>query len=204
MRRAAVVLVIVGLASVPLGAQGRGRRSASQGIPPGHMPPPGQCRVWYEGRPPGHQPAPVNCREAERIAARDRYARVIYGSNTSANTSANQGRPRAIPRQDQPTFPGRYPTSRRGDNVYTRVAFDNGYIDGREKGEEDARKNRSYDVDRHSRYRSADRGYDERYGSRDQYRTVYRDGFQAGYDESFRDLNASGRTQNRFPLPWPF
>jgi hypothetical protein len=26
------------------------------------MPPQGQCRVWYPGRPPGHQPPPGNCR----------------------------------------------------------------------------------------------------------------------------------------------
>jgi hypothetical protein len=31
------------------------------GIPPGHYPPPGQCRVWIPGRPPGHQPAPCAC-----------------------------------------------------------------------------------------------------------------------------------------------
>lgn len=24
-------------------------------IPPGHMPPPGLCRIWYPDRPPGHQ-----------------------------------------------------------------------------------------------------------------------------------------------------
>lgn len=24
-------------------------------IPPGHLPPPGKCRVWYPNRPPGHQ-----------------------------------------------------------------------------------------------------------------------------------------------------
>lgn len=32
-------------------------------IPPGHMPPPGQCRVWYNDRPPGHQPPPVSCHQ---------------------------------------------------------------------------------------------------------------------------------------------
>lgn len=31
------------------------------GVPKGHYPPPGQCRLWYEGRPPGHQPAPTKC-----------------------------------------------------------------------------------------------------------------------------------------------
>jgi len=34
------------------------------GIPPGHLPPPGQCRVWYPGRPPGRQPRPQSCRDA--------------------------------------------------------------------------------------------------------------------------------------------
>ncbi|WP_434131741.1 hypothetical protein [Methylocaldum sp. GT1BB] len=30
-------------------------------IPPGHYPPPGECRVWYPGRPAGHQPPPGQC-----------------------------------------------------------------------------------------------------------------------------------------------
>lgn len=30
-------------------------------IPPGHYPPPGECRVWYPDRPPGHQPPPGRC-----------------------------------------------------------------------------------------------------------------------------------------------
>jgi hypothetical protein len=34
---------------------------ATLGIPPGHYPPPGYCRVWVPGRPPGHQPAAVPC-----------------------------------------------------------------------------------------------------------------------------------------------
>ena len=31
------------------------------GIPPGHLPPPGQCRVWVQGRPPGQQARPRSC-----------------------------------------------------------------------------------------------------------------------------------------------
>lgn len=27
-------------------------------IPRGHLPPPGQCRIWYPGEPPGNQPPP--------------------------------------------------------------------------------------------------------------------------------------------------
>lgn len=30
-------------------------------IPEGHLPAPGECRVWYPGRPPGHQPPPGRC-----------------------------------------------------------------------------------------------------------------------------------------------
>ncbi|MEQ9814067.1 MAG: hypothetical protein RLO50_14915 [Azospirillaceae bacterium] len=30
-------------------------------VPPGHLPPPGECRIWFPDRPPGHQPPPGNC-----------------------------------------------------------------------------------------------------------------------------------------------
>jgi hypothetical protein len=50
----------------------------SQDIPAGHLPPPGSCRVWYDDRPAGQQPPPTSCREAERTAAREHGARVIY------------------------------------------------------------------------------------------------------------------------------
>lgn len=46
-------------------------------VPPGHLPPPGMCRLWYYDRPPGHQPRPVSCR---RIGRRIPYgAAVIRG-----------------------------------------------------------------------------------------------------------------------------
>jgi len=35
-------------------------------IPPGHMPPPGKCRIWYSGRPPGHQPPGRDCEVLKR------------------------------------------------------------------------------------------------------------------------------------------
>jgi hypothetical protein len=34
-------------------------------IPKGHMPPPGECRIWYPDRPPGHQPPPGDCEELQ-------------------------------------------------------------------------------------------------------------------------------------------
>jgi hypothetical protein len=30
-------------------------------IPPGQLPPPGECRIWVPGLPPGHQPPPFDC-----------------------------------------------------------------------------------------------------------------------------------------------
>jgi hypothetical protein len=30
-------------------------------IPDGHLPPPGECRLWYPDRPAGHQPPPFKC-----------------------------------------------------------------------------------------------------------------------------------------------
>lgn len=50
----------------------------AQGITPGHLPPPGECRVWYDGVPPGQQPPPTDCATARREAARE-GGRVIYG-----------------------------------------------------------------------------------------------------------------------------
>ena len=40
--------------------------AATLGIPPGHLPPPGECRVWTPGTPPGHQRAPGPCSTLER------------------------------------------------------------------------------------------------------------------------------------------
>lgn len=38
----------------------RGPRKLN-GVPPGHYPKPGECRVWHSGRPPGQQPKPTAC-----------------------------------------------------------------------------------------------------------------------------------------------
>jgi hypothetical protein len=47
-------------------------------VPAGHMPPRGQCRIWYADRPPGHQPPPGDCRKLERRVPSG--ARLVYGS----------------------------------------------------------------------------------------------------------------------------
>src|SRR5437773_2633525 len=38
------------------------------GVPPGHLPDPGECRLWYPGTPPGRQPRPRS-RPCEGLAA---------------------------------------------------------------------------------------------------------------------------------------
>ncbi len=55
--------------SQPSPAARRGPSTAATlGIPPGHLPAPGQCRVWLPGKPPGHQPRPRDCERIERTA----------------------------------------------------------------------------------------------------------------------------------------
>jgi len=39
-------------------------------VPPGHLPAPGKCRIWYPGTPPGHQPPPGDCRTLSRQVPR--------------------------------------------------------------------------------------------------------------------------------------
>jgi hypothetical protein len=199
MRTAAATLIAFALAAGVADAQGRGRRSNSQGIPPGHLPAAGQCRVWYDGVPPGRQPAPTNCDAAERRAARDPNARVIYGDHRyrddgrddpryeNRDRTVNGGSP--IGDRIRDAMRSRYPT-----NVSQNSApFRNGYDDGLEKGREDARDNDSFDPVRHSRYRSADRGYQSRYGTRDSYKLYYRDGFEAGYEDGYRSVRGYAR-----------
>ena len=107
----AAAAMLVGLVCVPsvAFAQGRGRGNdrvggGAQRVPPGHMPPPGQCRVWIDGRPPGQQPPPTDCRSAERAASRTGNARVIYGD---ADYRGDERYPRDDPRRDNGDDPWR-------------------------------------------------------------------------------------------------
>jgi hypothetical protein len=68
VRRTVVVAGgIEGGRPVPASAAGPGP-AATLGIPPGHFPRPGECRIWYPGTPPGRQPRPKS-RSCEGIAA---------------------------------------------------------------------------------------------------------------------------------------
>jgi hypothetical protein len=207
MRSLGVLTILFALVASPLAAQGRGRNARNaQGIPPGQLPPAGMCRVWYDGMPPGRQPRPTDCNDAERIASRDRNARVIYGDDYGSNNRRNNRGNDRYGTNDRYGYPNTTGSNR--GYGYNNVAYDNGYRDGLEKGREDANDRDSYDPVRHSWYRSGNRGYDNRYGSRDQYKLVYRDGFEAGYEQGYRNSSRGGNYPSRngggVRLPWPF
>jgi hypothetical protein len=53
----------------PAPAAAKGPSTAARlGIPPGHLPPPGSCRVWLPGKPPGHQAKSGPCAALLRAA----------------------------------------------------------------------------------------------------------------------------------------
>jgi flagellar biosynthesis/type III secretory pathway protein FliH len=74
-------------------------------------------------------------------------------------------------------------------------AFQRGFRDGERLGEEDARRNRAFNVQSHREYREADAGYDRNDGSRDRYRDEFRRGFTEGYRNGYRD-DRNGRYSN--------
>src|SRR5213076_825346 len=51
-------------------SEGGPSTAATLGVPPGHLPKPGQCRIWIPGVPPGHQPRPKSrvCAGIEAVA----------------------------------------------------------------------------------------------------------------------------------------
>ena len=56
--RSLVLALCLAVAAPALaGYKGKGKGK----VPPGHLPPPGLCRVWFPDRPPGHQPPPGPC-----------------------------------------------------------------------------------------------------------------------------------------------
>jgi hypothetical protein len=199
-------LILLALVAGTSEAQGRGRGNGrSQGVPPGQLPRAGECRVWYDNLPPGRQPAPTSCDRAERIASRSRNARVIYGDDHYGTQNGDMryrdrsygGVYRTYP--NDRTYGNTYPNSN-GRYGANSVPYDNGYRDGLEKGREDARDRDSYDPVRHGWYRSGDRGYNSRYGTRETYKLAYRDGFEAGYEQAYRG-NGSGTTSRGARIP---
>ena len=69
-----------------LGAQGRngGGRAQAQGLPPGHLPSAGECRVCYDNRPPGHQPPPTRAAKPDDVLEGDGLSSAAASKDTHA------------------------------------------------------------------------------------------------------------------------
>ena len=83
MKTSSLILTMVALGAVTAtaDAQGRGKSKGNQGVPPGHRPPAGMCRIWINNVPPGHQPAPTDCETAVRNQPAN--SQIIWGDNTT-------------------------------------------------------------------------------------------------------------------------
>ena len=82
----------------------------------------------------------------------------------------------------------------RGDRPYDRddraryverIAHDNGFREGRVAGDKDARHGKSFSPERHGDFRDADDGYRRDFGDKEFYRREFREGYRAGYGESY-------------------
>jgi hypothetical protein len=91
--------------------------------------------------------------------------------------------------------------SRVVDRDLDRRAYDNGFREGVEEGQNDARHNRDFSYQRHNEYRDADQGYHRNDGDREFYRRNYRQGFQAGYTEAFNRNARYDRRDERVVVP---
>lgn len=102
----------------------------------------------------------------------------------------------------------------RGTSSSQSIAYSNGYREGIDHGQRDARAGRDYAIEHDNTYRRADEGYKRQYGDRDMYRQTFRQGYVAGYNEGYYGgSGARGRAVPRrnpgtgspgtYPLPYP-
>lgn len=62
IRQLPAALALLSLAACTAG-RGYPPHHGAPAIPEGHLPPPGECRIWYADRPPGQQPPPGPCEQ---------------------------------------------------------------------------------------------------------------------------------------------
>ena len=77
------------------------------------------------------------------------------------------------------------------------TAYDRGYREGVQQGEQDVRQGRDPQGERSSIYRDADRGSQNRYGRRDAYRDDFRRGFVSGYRSGYDRVRVTVYDQGR-------
>ena len=82
-----------------------------------------------------------------------------------------------------------------------RRAYTIGYDEGRQRGEQDARRRRSFDPSRHDAYRNVD-SRNRGYGYQTAYAASFRQGFMAGYNEGYRpNVRSDVRSSNGYASP---
>lgn len=79
-----------------------------------------------------------------------------------------------------------------------RLAYDEGYREGAKEGERDARRNDRFNYQGKREYQRADRGYHRSIGDRERYRQLFRDGYAAGYSNTYSRLARNDRNDR-----WP-
>jgi hypothetical protein len=68
---------------------------------------------------------------------------------------------------------------------YSDVAFDTGYRDGLSAGRKDFSDKKDFRPEKHDSYEDGDHGYRKSFGTKDQYKELYRKGFLRGYEDAF-------------------
>jgi len=86
------------------------------------------------------------------------------------------------------------------DRDVDRRAYDIGYREGVQEGQNDARRGRDFSYQRHDEYRDADNGYRRGVGDRDDYRRSFRQGFQTGYSEAYNRNARNGYPRGNYPV----
>ena len=162
MTRTLLLVGAIAALSLPAAAEAQGRGRNVDGVPPGHRPPPGMCRVWIDGVPPGRQPAPTSCREAVRN--RPSNARVIYGDDVASRGNGKaKDKQKSRKGDDRPDRDHRRDRDERHDRDRDddRRDRDRDDDDRRDRDRDDDDR-RDRDDDRYEPRRGDDRVYDRR------------------------------------------
>ena len=79
---------------------------------------------------------------------------------------------------------------RQAYNDARRAAYDNGYREGLKEGAKEGRDNERFRYEDERTFQRADKGYHREYGDLEHYRQSFRNGYAAGYSESYQRYGA--------------
>lgn len=88
----AFALVLIGCATYDSSERhesaSQGKAHGNLGIPPRHLPGPGECRIWFPARSPGQQPPPHDCRGGHASVPRGAWL-IEHSSDDPENVHVN-------------------------------------------------------------------------------------------------------------------